>query len=206
MLKRCIRVTVAAAVATALSFSLVACSNNAEAPKPDAGADSAFTGQGTQSGESLGPREGKIGETVQIRRHPLENLANYTVTEMTLGGECRYGSKYDRPVPEGVELLQVWSEADVPPDFEGGSFNPPSARVVDKEGYTTDVESYYTCEEPEGFDVSYVGVAPGEQGRYYQAYLLPEGTKQFKLEQVRYPLKGLEPNTETRSGDAPQKR
>lgn len=200
-------VATAAAMAATIAFSLTACGNNAATPQPGTGAGSADTGQDTQSRTSTGAREAKIGETIQFgdgSSSSYQDPGNYTITEMTLGGQCRYGTRYDDPLPEGTQLLQVWSESDVPADADVSIFTPPYARVVDKEGYTTEVEHYSACETPEEFDPSYSGVAPGEHGRYYETFLVPEGTKEFKLAMVRYPLKDLKPNTETPDGEAAQ--
>lgn len=131
---------------------------------------------------------GRLNEPYEIST--LENNDVFlTVTNIQVGGDCAFGS-YDAGehanTTNGNTLLQMWVELDVqqldnPMSGPGVMLENPSS--VDADGFTQNADYAFGCNAPtDGTDDWYTVREPGEKGRMYGAFAIPENVTQIKLE------------------------
>ena len=193
--------TVIAAIA--LTASLAACGNSSKTPGVTADGD-------------LAPAAGEIGDTKVGERHSFgyyEDEVSLAVTEITSGGECRYGKpdQADAP-PAGWKLLQITGDAEGKSVSDSGWTAPVvfigadgktwmgDQLTMEREKDTEhDPEATYTCSEPEpaeGYLPWHAYVYEGDKIRFYGHYIVPENIEKVKVETAVYDLADAQPNTE----------
>lgn len=186
-----------AAAAATLVFSgagLVGCGSQDEQPSspptvsssPSETTSAAFTHQ-----------EVRVGETFDVGE--MGDHVNLTITELTVGGDCRYGVNDYGLQPEAEEeYLQIWAEVE-PVQLNHNTWTMLSdPKFVDEEDFTQSLKMDSECRPSnDGFESWSQSVDQGEKIRVYGVFHIPSEAKELKFESYRLPLNEAAPNTAT---------
>lgn len=137
------------------------------------------------------PETGTIGTPVNIATLP-DNEVNMTVTDIQLGGECKYGAlgvswlDGGGTTNPGMQLLQI--SVDVEnikldnPETQNDFIWLEEPQIVDSDGYTSDADVETACELPTDNHQDWTtDIHVGEKKRLYRAWGVPENTTQVKF-------------------------
>lgn len=127
------------------------------------------------------------------------------VTELSVGGECRYGfDDYGDPnygvLEEEQTVLQAWGEFSLATAANGWTMLD-DPQVVDEEGFTQNASWSSYCEDaPTDYEDWSQTVDTGQKIRVYGSWVIPEGASEMLLHDTRIELpKAEEPNSSTSS-------
>ncbi|AQQ15732.1 hypothetical protein CGLAU_08890 [Corynebacterium glaucum] len=127
----------------------------------------------------------------------MGDQVNLTITELTVGGDCRYGPNEYGLQPEAEEeYLQIWAEVEPVQLIHNTWTMLNDPKFVDKDGFTQSLKMDSECRPPsDGFESWSQTVDQGEKIRVYGVFHIPNEATELKFESYRLPLNEATPNT-----------
>ena len=180
-----------------LAAGLTACGGNTQpattTPEPTTTTSSPSTTAAAQ------PTAFKVGDTVNVGVDG--EIVNMTITEVQLGGECRYGSD-DWGIEAKGQLLQLWAEVE-PKELVYNTWTKlDDPEVITKDGFTQNADQDYSCRPSnEGHSLWHEGVDLGEKIRVYGHFHVPADFEALKFNQNRITFEDIKKASE--EGAAP---
>ncbi|MGP9723297.1 hypothetical protein ACT3SZ_04690 [Corynebacterium sp. AOP40-9SA-29] len=199
--------SLALGTAAALSLGLVACSSDNEAPTTDA-SDTTDT-QAVDEDEAAGV----IGDTITDDcTGYMDCQVEVTVTEITVGEQCRYGTNdYGGEgeedfgkLDDGEQYLQVWAEFAVTSDDRDDWSMMQDPQIIDADGFTQSTGMSVDCRNSdEGHENWSNPVDAGSKSRMYGSFVIPDDAEHMVLQDRTFVLPDAEESTDEMSGPAP---
>lgn len=153
----------------------------------------------------------QVGDTIEAGCLHGDCLGEFTVDEITLGGECKIVDDFlgAPEIPEGQQLLQITGVQTMTSDAKDPATGEPKRMMVtwpnvwDADNFRDTAGSLVGCVEPDGYE-SYGSVSSkGEKLRIYGTFLVPEGAKVLGIENSRFDLTKLAAPASSASSPAP---
>lgn len=189
-----IRRTALAAVAAG-ALALTACGNDDQ----DNGfepADPANASQAAADAENASI--GKIGETITDDCSGyMDCQVEVTVTEITVGEQCRYGTNdYGGEgeedfgkLEDGDQYLQVWADFAVTSDTPDDWSMMHDPQIIDADGYTQSTGMSVDCRNSDdGHEIWSTTVDAGSKSKIYGSFVIPEGSDKMVLQDKVFDL------------------
>ncbi|GAB2515618.1 hypothetical protein CATRI_10595 [Corynebacterium atrinae] len=193
-----IRTTLIAATGVSLVLALTACSNSEDT------ATGTITQQPPASEEvtteAAAPQNGEVGNPISIATLP-GNDVTLTITEITVGEECRYGTndyggesdlEFGKLAP-GQQYLQIWADVEVTaldnPQTTNDWIMLRDPDIIDAEGYTQSVEMSVDCRSSdEGHESWSSTVDLGDKMRVYEAFVIPGAVQKVRVHDIPFEI------------------
>lgn len=189
------------ALALPLALMLTACGDdNGDTNTEQATQQEQTTTQAPDEGASdENPAATELGQTVNLSQLP-GNETNFTLTDMSVGEECRYGTNdyggEEDPefgkVPEGKQLLQLWADVDVVhvETSVGNDWIMVEDPIVqDADGYTQTPDMDVDCRPADdGHELWSSTIDSGQKMRIYGSFIIPEGATKIGINGFVYDL------------------
>lgn len=171
---------------------VIGCTNQGEQPaSPDPSTNPSSTTSSTVFDQHIV----RVGETFDVGE--MGDQVDLTVTEVTVGGDCRYGANDYGMQPEaGDEYLQIWAEVE-PTLLNHNTWTMLSdPEFVDKDGYTQTLMMDAECKpSTEGHEIWSQTVDQGEKIRVYGVFHISGDAKELQFGNYRLPLEEVPANT-----------
>lgn len=153
----------------------------------------------------------QVGDTIEAGCLHGDCLGEFTVDEITLGGECKIVDDFlgAPEIPEGQQLLQITGVQTMTSDAKDPATGEPKRMMVtwpnvwDADNFRDTAGSLVGCVEPDGYAMYGDTSVKGEKLRIYGTFLVPEGANVLGIENSRFDLTKLAPPTSSASSPAP---
>lgn len=130
----------------------------------------------------------QIGDTINIGG--MSDTIDLTLTDIQVGGSCRYGESESGGQPKpGQTLLQLWGELESIQLNHNTWAMQDDPEIVDSEGFTQSLDLDYKClDADDGYESWTETVDAGEKIRVYGVFHMPEDAKEIKFHNHRLKL------------------
>lgn len=172
--------------ASAVALTLAACGGGDDDP-----ADDALDSPAVETSQVADGKIGEIGETIVADCSGyMDCQVEVTVTDITLGEQCRYGTndyggdndpEFGK-LDAGEQYMQVWAEFAVTSEQEDDWSMMEDPKVVDTDGFTHTTGGSVDCRDSdEGHESWSNPVDAGSKVRVYEAITVPDDVVQMVL-------------------------